>query len=521
MNHKVLITTSGIGSRLGELTQYTNKALVRVGTRPAISHIVESYPRETQFVITLGHFGSQVRDFLDLAYPDRSFEYIPVPAYEGPGTSLGLSMLAAKSALQCPFIYHASDTIVTQEARAPEKNWIGVVRGNDTSQYASWTLQEGKLQFHEKGAIDADFLHIGLIGINDFSGFWSALERLYKADPNDQSLNDCRPLREMIAQGSQIDIVEYPLWHDIGNATALQNAKKAFGDSLDDLGKLGQEVFMLSDCVIKFFADTKIVRERVERGRLLQGFVPVIEGEAGNFFRYRFVPGELYSHTVQPADFKKFLQWVQSAFWKPEGEVDAKAFTQACRGFYKEKTQKRVAQFLEANNLEDSEHVINGENIPTVAQMLAQVDFDFLSDGLQSRFHGDFILDNIVRTADGYCLIDWRQDFGGLLRGGDRYYDLAKLNHNLVVNHRIINQGHISVLVEGKTVTVDVLRPSTLVECQEVFSDFLKREGYDRGKVEMLTALIWLNMASLHHHPFNLFLYYFGKLHLWRALQEK
>ena len=40
----VLITTSGIGNRLGNLTKFTNKSLVRVGEKPSISYIIESYP---------------------------------------------------------------------------------------------------------------------------------------------------------------------------------------------------------------------------------------------------------------------------------------------------------------------------------------------------------------------------------------------------------------------------------------------------------------------------------------------
>ena len=58
---KVLITTSGIGSRLGNLTKFTNKALVRVGRRPAISYIIDEYPSDTEFIVTLGHYGDQVR----------------------------------------------------------------------------------------------------------------------------------------------------------------------------------------------------------------------------------------------------------------------------------------------------------------------------------------------------------------------------------------------------------------------------------------------------------------------------
>ena len=63
--YKVLITTSGIGSRLGEITKYTNKALVRIGDKPCISHIIEKYPIESKFVVTLGYFADQVKDFLE------------------------------------------------------------------------------------------------------------------------------------------------------------------------------------------------------------------------------------------------------------------------------------------------------------------------------------------------------------------------------------------------------------------------------------------------------------------------
>ena len=124
-DHKVLITTSGIGSRLGKLTDFTNKSLVRIGDKPAISHIIEYYPKDTSFIITLGHFGSYVKEFLKLAYPNRDFTFIKVDNFEGEGSSLGHSILQAKSELQCPFIFHASDTILTDSDTIPnlEHNW--------------------------------------------------------------------------------------------------------------------------------------------------------------------------------------------------------------------------------------------------------------------------------------------------------------------------------------------------------------------------------------------------------------
>ena len=61
MQYKVLLTASGIGSRLGDLTKFTNKSLVTIGNKPALAHIVEQYPEDIEFVVTLGYFGSHVK----------------------------------------------------------------------------------------------------------------------------------------------------------------------------------------------------------------------------------------------------------------------------------------------------------------------------------------------------------------------------------------------------------------------------------------------------------------------------
>ena len=87
VGYKVLITASGLGSRLGNLTKFTNKGLVRIGKKPALSYIIESYP-------------------------DKKITYVPVENYDGEGSSLLYSMSLCKDELQCPFIFHACDTVV-------------------------------------------------------------------------------------------------------------------------------------------------------------------------------------------------------------------------------------------------------------------------------------------------------------------------------------------------------------------------------------------------------------------------
>ena len=48
-----------------------------------------------------------------------------------------------------------------------------------------------------------------------------------------------------------------------------------------------------------------------------------------------------------------------------------------------------------------------------------------------------------------------------------------------------------------------------------------KKNNYSIKKVEILTALIYLNIAALHHYPYSIFLYYLGKFELTKAINRK
>lgn len=520
--YKVLITTSGLGSRLGDITKFTNKSLVRVGKKPAISYIIESYPREIEIVVTTGYFADQVKEFITLAYPERKITFVDVDNYQGQGSSLGYSMLQAKEHLQCSFIFHCCDTIVNNAIPAPDHNWCAGFKGENGSDYSSFTAIDGKINnINDKGANNFDYLHIGLVGIKDFKEFWHVIENEIEQNPNDSSINDCRAINKMVKSGKNFTVKEFNDWFDIGNIDGLNLARKQIADSLANLDKLEESIFLFDDFVIKFFNDQKMAEQRVSRGKFLGKLVPEIIGAGKNFYKYKFVEGELYSRVITPADSRIFLEWAETHLWKKMKEVDNNRFKRICQDFYETKTKERAAKFLAKYSIKDEENVINGEKIPSLEQILKKVDFAKISDSEQYQFHGDFILDNILKTKDGYCLLDWRQNFGGLLKAGDMYYDLAKLNHNLTVNHDMIYSNLFTIEIEGKKIECDILRKENLVACQQVYHQFLLKNKYDLKKVKVLTAIIWLNMSPLHHHPFDLFLYYFGKLNLWRSLQEK
>ena len=155
--------------------------------------------------------------------------------------------------------------------------------------------------------------------------------------------------------------------------------------------------------------------------------------------------------------------------------------------------------------------------------MLSKVDWDNISDGIHVRFHGDLHFENILmnETIDGlpFSLLDWRQNFNGEYEYGDIYYDFAKLYHGLIISHDFINQNFYNYTREMNYVYFDFHRKNTNMDCERILQSYVIKNGYDWKKVKIMTALIFLNIAGLHHYPYCHLLYYLGKSMLSEELK--
>lgn len=229
MNYTALVTTSGTGSRLKDLTQNTNKALIDIAGKPAIDYIFQNYPPTTKYVITLGYLGDQVRKYLTKHYPKLIFEFVTVSPYQGEGSSLGFSMLAAESRLQEPFIFHCCDTIVTGPLPLPTKNWnAGFTLTGDISHYRTLTMTgDSIVTIADKGVNTVAPIHIGLVGIYHYVSFWHALRQCYSENPSNQALNDTDVINQMLKDGQNFEVVSVTNWFDTGNPEALKRTKQA------------------------------------------------------------------------------------------------------------------------------------------------------------------------------------------------------------------------------------------------------------------------------------------------------
>ena len=111
MSLRVIIPTAGLGERLKNLTKNLNKSLITLNDKPVISHIIERFKENTEFVIPLGFDGKKVKEYLNLAYPKKKFFFVKIKKFKGKGSGLGLTMLKCKKYLQTPFIFVSCDTI--------------------------------------------------------------------------------------------------------------------------------------------------------------------------------------------------------------------------------------------------------------------------------------------------------------------------------------------------------------------------------------------------------------------------
>jgi NDP-sugar pyrophosphorylase family protein len=516
--YKVLLTTSGLGSRLGNLTKFTNKSLVRVGDKAVISHIIETYPKDVEFVVTLGHYGSHVKQYLTLAHSDRNIQFVEVDNYMGEGSSLLYSISLCEEYLKCPFVFHACDTILPKNYIDNidfSTNWsIGGI-GDNSQSYRTINCVNGKIaSINEKGEQNFDFVYVGVSGVKQYEIFWntcrSVLQTISTSD-----LSDCHIIRKM----TDFTVVNIDEWYDIGNIDSLKKTRSKIKGTVHVLDKEDENIFVFNNFVIKFFYNKRICYDRVLRTHSLTELIPKLIDSKENFYKYEYVKGNLLAEVINLKRFSNLLEWSKTNLWTPKKDP---AYVTNALSFYRDKTILRVEKFLEKYNLEDTEDCINGISIAPMKELLSKVNFHFIMGTSPTGFHGDFILDNILVDSEKFTLIDWRQDFNGSIDSGDMNYDLAKLNHNLILNHEILSNNHFSINFEKdkKDITCDVHVKKSLLDCKSLLKNFCDANDINYQSIEILSSIIWINMAPLHEHPLDMFLYYFGKYNLFLNLEK-
>ena len=312
-------------------------------------------------------------------------------------------------------------------------------------------------------------------------------------------------------------------WSDTGTLEGLSKTRKLYNNfnKFNILEKENEAIWFLGNKVIKFSTDPLFIKNRFIRGKKLKKFTPKILYLKNNMYLYNKVEGKILSEIVTLPLFNNLLKTCK-VFWKKINltRKEKIIFNKNCHKFYYDKTLERLNLFHEKFNKKDGTESINGEAMPTLLKLLNYIDWKDLTSGLPGRFHGDLHFENIlyVSKKKTFKFLDWRQDFAGNLEYGDIYYDLAKLLHGLIVSHEEIVKKRFSIEWKNNVILFKLNRKQILEKCEVRLNQWCIKNNFSLKKIRILTGLIYLNIAALHHYPYSLLLYALGKSMLKKEL---
>lgn len=498
---KICILTAGKGSRMENLTKNINKALLPVNNKAIISHIIEKFSINDEFVIGLGYKGKQVRDYLKTAHPDRKFKFVFIKNYDGLGSGPGYSLLNCKQYLQEPFFFVPCDCIFANKIyEKTNKNWIGIHKINveESKDYCNVAIKNNIVtDIRDKEYCNNRyFAFTGLLFIHDFKEFWRSLKESYQIKGEHQISNGLKGLAQ--SSGLYTKIIK---WIDIGNKekyNAIQNKNKF------SIVKSDEFIYFVNRRVIKFFSDKQIVQDRAKKSKIKPSIFPKVSISGEQFYSYPFYTGQTFYSCGNPRLFQNLLCWLEKKLWTPV-KVEEKQMQKLCKNFYYNKTISRLHQFIKNHPTYQFPTRVNGQVVSPIPKLLKKIPWDKLNNGIPVFIHGDLQFQNILynQRSRKFLLIDWRQDFAGIHEYGDLYYDIAKLLGGIHMNYDYIIKDAFKFITRKNNTLVKINKWKFQKKYLQILENFIISKKLNLNKIRLLVGLIYLNMAPLHNPPFS------------------
>ena len=512
---------------MGSQAIHLHKALLPIGDRPVLSRILDHFPASMPVVVAVGHLAFQMRNYFKLAHPERKVAFMDIPNYNQKGSGPGASLLYCRPEIRGPFYLITVDTLFFDPLPPLNRNWLGTAPIENPARFCTVAIDAASkiLSIADKQPNTKNRLAwIGFAGIYDADIFWKSLMADATLINGERQLSN--GFQGLIPAGLFSERLN---WLDTGSPESYATTRKYFEKDASDFTKESEQTYLVGNRVIKWFQNREVTSQRVDRAKDLEPHVPPVHSCIDQFFAYEKVPGTTLYYNLERLNSKQLFTWLQKEFWgsKFSPQMNRSEFELASIRFYRDKTFERLQKGLEKTDIQDAGRIVNGVQIPSIKDLLLQIDWDKLAaNGLPSRFHGDLQFDNIIFTNDPkspFLLIDWRQDFGGLPYG-DRYYDLAKLNGGLSLNYAEIKDGRpleLDIYENGQKIRLADMTNQRLSKLKHEFDLFCAKAGYNLKRIELITALVYLNMSPLHAAPFSNFLIYYGQFKLAQTLMQK
>ena len=368
------------------------------------------------------------------------------------------------------------------------------------------------LNFIDKKKIKKDnyYSWSGLCFIKDYKKFWRSLEnRRNKVENEYQISNGIRDIiKEKKSKIKEID------WVDLGNYKNYEIEKNKYQKF--DFSKDKEFIFFINNYVIKFS------KNKYLKFKLNKKIFPTNTNYKKNYLFYKFEKGQNYYNSINKKNFPQLLNYLDKNLWKKK-KISSNKLKLNCTNFYKTKTLYRISLFLRKMSKYDKIKIVNNLEVENIKILLKKINWNQLLIGTPTYIHGDLQFDNIIKTQKSFKLIDWRSDFDGQISYGDINYDYAKMLGGINVNYKEIKKNNF--LVKKNKINngyyVKFPKCKDYKNINKIMNNFLLRKKVNVNKIEILQALIYLNMSPLHKPPFSIGLFLYAKYLLTKKMTDK
>ena len=457
--------------------------------------------------ISVGYCSDQVKDFCQVAYPDKCITFVDVDwTSEKAGT--GYTLLQCKDYINRPFWYIPCDTYfnesILNKVSKVDCYFTKHVAEKDSHLYTMFEINNTTIQniTFKKSQPETWTAFTGLMYIYDWAYFFADLEEV-----------NSNEFIEIIKRGSHY--AELETWQDFGNVeiykSALSKSQKF------DFSKKDEVTYICNNRVIKWWLDPTIAEKKYRKTLANPEVFPNNCIYQGNYLAYDFFPGQTLYEFNNPVIFGELLKWLNDSLWINTTQ----SITSSALDFYKTKTLKRISAFLDKYPELTTVTHVNGVKVNNYEYYLNKINWDYLAtQTLPGFIHGDLQFDNIVISSDGeFRIIDWRHEFADIVEYGDIYYDLAKMSGGFIINYANIKNHDFNFEINGTEITLSVPNIDNVDRYQRILKKFIVEQGWDYNKVQILIPIIFWNMSPLHTAPFDIFLWYLG-IKLFQELEN-
>ena len=83
--------------------------------------------------------------------------------------------------------------------------------------------------------------------------------------------------------------------------------------------------------------------------------------------------------------------------------------------------------------------------------------------------------------------------------------------HGIIIDHNKVTKNFYKINKINKSVRIKFDMNNININVLKYFEKWILKNNLNLNKVRVLTAIIYLNIAPLHHKPYSFFLFHLGK----------